>query len=79
MTMKNWILFAVFVALILGFFLAISRDRAAYIPDDDSHRGVTEVSVCRRCHAAGTEQALSAEHPPKDQCLECHKRKKKRG
>jgi hypothetical protein len=76
--MKSALLFVVFVALILGFFFAISGTRAPYIPPDEAHQSVLSEAVCRACHAPGQEAALKKDHPPKEQCLKCHKRKKQK-
>ncbi len=76
--MRKWILFGVFVAAVLGFFFAITGKKAAYIPGDDSHRGLKVVAACLECHGPGREFALKKEHPPKEQCFECHKRPKGR-
>jgi hypothetical protein len=73
--MKHIATFVLFVAVILGFFFAITGKRAAYIPADADHRGIVVAAACLDCHAPGKPAALKKEHPPKDQCLACHKRK----
>jgi hypothetical protein len=73
--MKQLLLFVLFVALVLGFFFAITGKRAAYIPADDAHRGLTAQEACLTCHAPGMEAPLKKDHPPKVECLKCHKRK----
>jgi hypothetical protein len=75
--MKKWLPFVAFVALVLGFFYAISGHRAPYIPGDDVHRPLTQAALCRDCHAPGKEAPLVESHPPKEQCFSCHKRKRK--
>jgi hypothetical protein len=76
--MRNTIIFIVFVLAVVGLLFAISGDRSPRIPEDDMHAGLTEQASCLECHAPGKEAALSPAHPPKDQCLLCHKRKRGR-
>ena len=47
------------------------------IPSDDAHKGITEEKACFECHGEGKEYARKKSHPPKDQCLQCHKRVEK--
>ncbi|MEJ2182323.1 MAG: hypothetical protein P8Y66_02230 [Nitrospirota bacterium] len=74
--MKNTLIFVAFVLLVLGGLYLISGDRSPRIPDDALHAGLSENAACAVCHGPGMEEALSAEHPPKDDCLYCHKRKR---
>jgi hypothetical protein len=76
--MRNTVIFVVFVLAVMGLLFAISGDRSPRIPEDERHAGLTEQASCRECHAPGREAALSPDHPPKEQCLLCHKRKRTR-
>jgi hypothetical protein len=75
--MRNTLIFIIFVLAVVGFLYAISGDRAPRIPEDETHTGLTERVSCLECHAPGKEAELSPTHPPKDQCLLCHKRKRR--
>jgi len=44
------------------------------IPEDDAHKGIMEEQACFECHGEGKEFARKKTHPPKDQCLKCHKK-----
>ncbi|MBI5056170.1 MAG: hypothetical protein HZB61_06110 [Nitrospirae bacterium] len=71
---------ASFIAIF--FFVAVllymlSRKEFAPIPADERHVSVTAKERCLDCHAKDKEAPLKKEHPPKDQCFECHKRAKK--
>ncbi|OGW29468.1 MAG: hypothetical protein A2X56_12315 [Nitrospirae bacterium GWC2_57_13] len=72
---KTWG-FIVFVAAVVLFLYLISGKRAVYVPGDAVHAGITADAVCRTCHAPGMKSPLKDTHPPKDQCLTCHKFKK---
>lgn len=74
--MKSTLSFIIFVLVVLGFLYSISGKKQPRIPDTANHRGVNEVSVCLGCHGPGQKYERKKEHPPKDQCLECHKRKR---
>ncbi|MBI4848154.1 MAG: hypothetical protein HY808_06185 [Nitrospirae bacterium] len=71
---------ASFIAIF--FFVAVllymlSRKEFSPIPADEKHVNVTVKERCLDCHAKDKESPLKKEHPPKDQCFECHKRAKK--
>ena len=76
--MKNtigFILFAAAIVLVL-FFLSTSGKKAPFIPSDDLHRIINTETACTECHAPGKRAPLKPSHPPKEQCLVCHKVKK---
>lgn len=80
---RDWAFTAAIIAL-LGFLLLRTGDKKAKnIPYNDTHRNVYESihtggsrsdaeGRCTTCHgAAGVP--LTKQHPPKEQCLLCHK------
>jgi hypothetical protein len=80
---RDWTFIAAIVAL-LGFLLLRSGDeKARPIPYNDTHRNVYE-SIhtggsrsdaerrCTTCHGTASTP-LTKQHPPKEQCLLCHK------
>lgn len=75
--MKNTIIFIAFMLLVIGFLTLFSGTRAPRIPEDSRHGVITDNAACAECHAPGKEAALKASHPPKTECLLCHKAKRK--
>jgi hypothetical protein len=73
--MKNTLIFVAFVLVVLGFLFVISGKRVAPrpIPADSRHAGINDAAVCMDCHGPGKEAPLKAKHPPKQECLKCHK------
>jgi uncharacterized paraquat-inducible protein A len=78
--MKNTLAFVAFVLVVLVLLFTISGRRVPppLIPDNDVHRGVTDVTVCISCHGLGKKAAVRKAHPPKTECFVCHKTKKGR-
>ena len=76
--MKNTVVFIVFVLVVLGLLWSISGSKAPRIPENDAHREFTVATHCLDCHKPGAQAPRKPTHPPKDQCLECHKVKKNR-
>lgn len=73
------LLIGVLIAVLL---LSTLRDQPPALPDNARHRplvralknGVERTTVeerCPTCHTA-PQRPLSAQHPPKEQCLICH-------
>ena len=59
-------------------FLAAER-KTRYVPEDENHPRPLAVTLCRDCHGGGKMSPQLAKHPPKDQCMLCHRdRAKKR-
>jgi hypothetical protein len=75
MMQKN-LIFVLFILAVFGFFWAISGDRAHQMPPDDDHIGVVETAVCKGCHIPEGETVVSEAHPPKFECLKCHRIKR---
>lgn len=61
------------VVLLAGLFLISLGKKPPLIPADDTHRGLTTEEACTACHAPGKAAPLKPSHPPKEQCLICHK------
>jgi hypothetical protein len=72
-------LFIVFVLAVVGLLFAVSGERAQRIPEDELHAVIDNNEVCMGCHGPGKPAALKETHPPKYECIECHKVKRNRG
>ncbi len=55
-------------------FLAGAR-KTRYVPQDEHHPRPLAVALCRDCHAPGKMAPQLAKHPPKEQCMLCHRDK----
>jgi hypothetical protein len=73
--MKNtWsLIIAAAVIIVVLVFLSSTGKKAPLIPPDNIHNALTTEEVCVVCHAPGKQAPLKASHPPKEQCLICHK------
>jgi hypothetical protein len=73
--MKNSLslIIAAAAVLLLLYFLSSSGEKPPPIPPDTTHAGLTTNDVCMPCHGAGKEAPLKDTHPPKEQCVICHK------
>jgi cytochrome c553 len=58
-------------------FLAAER-KTRYVPEDEHHPRPLAVALCRDCHAPGKMSPQLAKHPPKDQCMLCHRDRAKK-
>ncbi len=67
-----WMVIAA-IALVGILFLISSRTRPPAIPSDGQHRGIVTDAACRSCHAPGLQAPLKPAHPPKQECLICHR------
>jgi cytochrome c553 len=76
--MKHVIIFLVFAALVVGLLFTLSGTKAPRIPDNEQHLVFDVAEVCWDCHGPEGEAPRKETHPPKDQCLECHKVKDNR-
>ncbi len=76
--MKGTVGFILFLAVVLLILVVISSgNKVPLIPADETHSIVTSDLACAGCHGPGKIASLKPSHPPKEQCLVCHKRKKK--
>lgn len=73
---KNAAFLALAAAILLILFLLSSSNNPPVIPADDVHKSLTSNPACAECHAPGKRSPLKQGHPPKEQCLICHKMKK---
>lgn len=76
--MKHIAVFAVFVLLVVGLLFTLTGNKSPRIPDDENHVTFTVEESCRECHGPEGDVPRKETHPPKDQCLECHKVKDNR-
>ena len=76
--MKHIAMYVVFMLVVVGLLFALSGTKSPRIPDDENHMNFTVVERCRECHGPDGVAPRSDSHPPKDQCLECHKVKDNR-
>jgi mono/diheme cytochrome c family protein len=74
--MKNTMGFVIFALAVLAllFFLSTGK-KVPPVPADALHGAVTTNAECAACHGPGKQAPLKQTHPPKEQCLTCHKMK----
>lgn len=75
--MKQTALFILFVLAVIGLLFAVSGTRAPRIPENERHAAITDNVACLSCHGPDREAALKQGHPPKTECLVCHKTKRR--
>jgi hypothetical protein len=73
--MKSFMGFVIFVVVIVVVLLMFPGKEYPRIPDDAFHRGITDVAACMDCHGPGRQYEIKKSHPPKFECLKCHRRK----
>jgi hypothetical protein len=83
LTKKDFAIIAPVVVLLAVLITSIGREKAKAVPADDKHRpfyeamerGADRAEEERRCITCHNPQAvpLPKKHPPKEQCLICHK------
>ena len=72
--MKNNLgIIAIALAILAFLFFLSSRKQAPTLPRDNAHAQVLSNSLCLTCHGPGKQSPLKPSHPPKEQCLVCHK------
>ena len=80
---RDWIFLAVIVALLGALLFSSGKAKTKSVPYDekhsrfyeDMHKGGDRMEVekgCATCHGTRS-RPLSSAHPPKEQCLLCHK------
>lgn len=72
--LKSTWFFPLLLVLVIGGLFTLSEKEFAPLPGDAVHADLTKNSSCTNCHGEGGESPLSDKHPPKEQCLTCHKR-----
>lgn len=71
---STWqLIVAAAVIIVFLVFLSSRGKKAPLIPADGIHKGATTQEACAACHAPGKQAPLKAAHPPKEQCLVCHR------
>jgi len=75
--MRSILGFIIFVLVIIGTLLFFSGKEYPRIPDDGFHAGVNDAAACVACHGPGKQYKIKKKHPPKFECLKCHRRKVK--
>ncbi len=74
---RTWpLLIAAAVIIAALAFLSSIGKKAPFIPPDNIHRAIATQEGCVACHAPGRQAPVKANHPPKEQCLICHKIRK---
>ena len=65
--------------LMVGTLALLSGSRKSrYVPLDEHHPRPLAVARGRECHAPGKMAPQSAKHPPKEQCMLCHRDREKK-
>ena len=80
---RDWLTIVIVVATLTLLIMSTVRDKAKRVPADDKHRafydamekGNNRIGVEKGCIICHNPQAipLPKKHPPKEQCLICHK------
>jgi len=71
--MKSIFTFIVFVVVVVGLLLLFPGKTYPPIPGDDFHRAIRDNAACMECHGPGKKDELKKTHPPKYECLKCHR------
>jgi hypothetical protein len=71
--MKNTLGFIIFAIVLLVLLFFLSSSKYPHLPKDKIHAAITKDSACSDCHGPGHRHQLKPEHPPKFECLKCHK------
>lgn len=80
---RDWIFFAVIAALLGALFVGTGKTKAKNVPYDEKHSRFHDVmhkdgdrveleKGCASCHGIKSIP-FSKAHPPKEQCLLCHR------
>jgi hypothetical protein len=80
---RDWLMIVIVVAALTLLIMSAVREKAKRVPADDKHRafyeamekGNNRIGVEISCVTCHNPQAipLPKKHPPKEQCLICHK------
>lgn len=70
--MKRQLLYFLLICTVPAILYFLSLEKVIPTPADETHAGLTEIAECFECHGEGEINARKKEHPPKDQCFECH-------
>jgi len=62
------------ILLMVGSLALLAGPRTKrYVPEDENHPRPLVVTTCRDCHAPGKMAPQPPDHPPKEQCMLCHR------
>ncbi len=85
-TKREWLTIAAVAVVLVVLIMSTAHEKAKRVPSDEKHRafyeavekGRNRIEVERGCVTCHSAQAipLPKKHPPKEQCLICHKLKK---
>jgi len=80
MKRKNALSLAALAALAAAIMVvfALTDRHAPFIPRDIFHALVINNAACTTCHTPGKQAPLKASHPPKEECMLCHKARQPR-
>jgi hypothetical protein len=71
---KKTLAFGVGIVLLVIALTIVSRStQPPRLPADNDHRGLSSNASCRPCHGEGSPSPLKPGHPPKDDCVHCHR------
>ncbi len=82
-TKRDLLAIAAVILVLVVLIISTTREKAKRVPADDKHRAFYEamekggdrIEVEKACITCHNSQAISLpkKHPPKEQCLICHK------
>jgi hypothetical protein len=75
---KNLVFFGGTLLVVGTLTMLSGRREKRYVPLDEHHPRPLAVETCRDCHAPGKMAPQPAKHPPKEQCMLCHRDKYKK-
>lgn len=77
MEIKKWDFIFIIIGVLIVLILAIApKQTTPRVPADEIHVNLKDEKKCVSCHGPGTDRPLPPQHPNKERCLLCHKRKK---
>ncbi len=71
--MRSILGFIIFVIVVVGLLLLFPGKTYPPIPYDDLHKAAKDNEACVACHGPGKKDELKKTHPPKYDCLKCHR------
>lgn len=76
MKIRKWdILFFIIGLIVVAVLYLAPSQTTPRLPLDETHKTLTDEKTCRNCHGEGTNMPMPPNHPNKERCLLCHKRK----
>jgi hypothetical protein len=71
--MRNTLWFVIFMLVVIGVLFSLSSKKYPPLPRDKVHAAITDTTVCFECHGPGKNYPQKPSHPPKFECMKCHK------